>query len=186
MKEYGNNVICMDATHGTNMYDFQLITVLVIDLFGEGIPVAWAISNHENTLHITEFLTAVKGSVGDLSPKVFMSDDADQYFNSWCTVFPSQDTIKLLCAWHVDRAWRKALSQHISDFQTRIEVYHQLRVLLIEPQELTFRLKLQQFVSYLMESEPCFCEYFQREYACSARVNQWAMFHRRYDARVFP
>ena len=37
MKQYGNNVICMDATHGTNMYDFQLITVLVIDSLGEGI-----------------------------------------------------------------------------------------------------------------------------------------------------
>ena len=56
LKEYGNNV-CMDATHGTNMYDFQLITLLVIDAHGEGVPVAWAISNREDTVHITEFLS---------------------------------------------------------------------------------------------------------------------------------
>ena len=27
--------VCTDATHGTNMYDFNLITVLVVDEFGE-------------------------------------------------------------------------------------------------------------------------------------------------------
>ena len=180
LKQYGNDVICMDATHGTNMYDFQLISVLVVDSFGEGVPVAWAISNHENAVHITEFLTAIKKSTGDLSPKVFMSDDADQYFNSWCAVFSSQSTKKLLCAWHIDRAWRKGLSQHISEFQTRIEVYHQLRVILMETQEVTFRLRMQQLLSYLLESQPRFCEYFQREYACSTRISQWAMYHRSY------
>ena len=28
----------MDATHGTNMYNFYLITVLVVDEYGEGLP----------------------------------------------------------------------------------------------------------------------------------------------------
>lgn len=28
---FGNNIICMDDTHGTNSYDFNLITVLVVD-----------------------------------------------------------------------------------------------------------------------------------------------------------
>ena len=48
LKAYGHNVFCMEATHSTNMYDFLLITVLVIDDFGEGVPVAWAISNRED------------------------------------------------------------------------------------------------------------------------------------------
>ena len=82
------------------MYNFQLITLLVIDAHGEGIPVAWAISNREDTPHITEFLSAVKGRVGDISPKVFMSDDADQYYKPWCTVMGANSTKKLLCAWH--------------------------------------------------------------------------------------
>ena len=60
----------MNATHGTNMYDFQLITLLDIDARGEGIPEAWAISNREDTVHITEFLSAVKSRIGDMSPKV--------------------------------------------------------------------------------------------------------------------
>ena len=178
LKEYGNSVVCMDATHGTNMYDFQLITLLVIDAHGEGIPVAWAISNREDTLHITEFLSAVKSRVGDISPKVFMSDDADQYYKSWCTVMGVNSTKKLLCAWHVDRAWRKGLARHIQDVHTRLEVYHQLRVLLSVREETQFRLKVQQLISYLLEAQPTFCEYFQREYASPERISQWATFNR--------
>ena len=45
MRQFGSDVICLDATHDTNIYD--LISVLVVDEFGEGIPVAWAISNKE-------------------------------------------------------------------------------------------------------------------------------------------
>ena len=48
MAKFGNNVICVDATHGTNIYDFLLITVMVIDNFGEGVPVAWAITDKED------------------------------------------------------------------------------------------------------------------------------------------
>ena len=36
-----HKVICADAIHGTNSYDFQLISILVIDEFGEGFPVGW-------------------------------------------------------------------------------------------------------------------------------------------------
>ena len=42
-----NRVVCMDATHGTNAYRFRLITLLIVDDFGEGMPVAWCISTHE-------------------------------------------------------------------------------------------------------------------------------------------
>ena len=168
----------MDATHGTNIYDFQLITLLIMDSLGEGIPVAWAITNHENTQVITSFLSSIKKRIGSINPRYFMSDDEDQYFNAWGTVFGVDGTQKLLCAWHVDRAWRKALSKHVKNIDTRSEIYHQLRVLLLQQNESAFRLKLQQVVSYLLESEPYFCEYFQREYASPNRINLWATFKR--------
>ena len=38
--------VCVDATHGTNAYDFYLTTVMVIDDYGEGIPVGWMVSNN--------------------------------------------------------------------------------------------------------------------------------------------
>ena len=76
MEEYGGDIMCMDATHDTNVYDFKLITVLVVDSLGEGVPVAWAISNSEDEIHLTEFLKSIKGRVVELQPQAFMSDDA--------------------------------------------------------------------------------------------------------------
>ena len=146
--KYGDVCVCMDATHGTNSYDFNLITVLVIDGFGEGIPVAWAIANREDVTILVEFLKAIRERTGPLQTCWFMSDDANQYFNAWKGVFHDKETKKLLCAWHVDRAWRTALNQHVNTKQSRIEIYHQLRILLMENEEAQFRQLLQQFLSF--------------------------------------
>ena len=171
--KYGNICICMDATHGTNMYDFKLITLLVLDDFGEGIPLAWEITNREDGAMLVEFLSAIKQRTGALkSPRWFMSDDAEQYYNSWKTVFGSEGTTKLLCAWHIDRSWRNALKEHIATKQTRLEIYHHLRTLLTENEESTFRLLLQQLLSYLDSNEHTFYSYFKATY-CS-RLEQWA------------
>ena len=70
------------------MYDFKLITILVLDDFREGIPVAWAISNREDAIMLVEFMGAIKYRTGPLKPPHwFMSDDAEQYYNSWKSVF---------------------------------------------------------------------------------------------------
>ncbi len=53
----------MDTTHGT-MYDFKLLTIAVIDEYEEGLPVAWMLSNRENSMVIIEFLLAVKTRTG--------------------------------------------------------------------------------------------------------------------------
>ena len=37
LQQFGANVLCMDSTHGTNQYDFKLITVMVDDHFGQGV-----------------------------------------------------------------------------------------------------------------------------------------------------
>ena len=60
-------VVCMDATHGTNTYDFYLITILVIDEFGEGFPTAWCITNKEDETSITVFLAKVKSNIGSVT-----------------------------------------------------------------------------------------------------------------------
>ena len=49
-KKFGEGkVVCVDATHGTNAYDFKLITLLVVDEYGEGFPCTWCITNIERT-----------------------------------------------------------------------------------------------------------------------------------------
>ena len=46
--KYAQKLVCVDATHGTNSYNFHPVTALVIDDYDEGIPVAWLISNKES------------------------------------------------------------------------------------------------------------------------------------------
>ena len=60
MIKYGEKVICMDDTHGSNTYDFTLIAVLVIDDYREGIPVAWALSNRVDKALLTQFWKPLK------------------------------------------------------------------------------------------------------------------------------
>ena len=138
LRQFRNNVVCVDSTYGTNAYYFSLITLMVIDEFGEGIPVAWAISNKEETKTLTLFFAAIKAASGPLNPKWFMSDDADQFYNAWKAAFGVEGCSKLLCVWHVDRSWRRALQDKVPNITRRIEVYHHLRVLLHETVEAKF------------------------------------------------
>ncbi|XP_019853060.1 PREDICTED: uncharacterized protein LOC109582660 [Amphimedon queenslandica] len=123
---FGKESICIDSTHGTNIYDFYLITVLVLDDYKEGIPVAWLILNREDAAVLNQFFSKLKVRCGDISTDVFMSDDADNFFNGWKGVFTVSNTRKLICSWHVDRSWRKGLHTHISVKSKQAEVYHHL------------------------------------------------------------
>ena len=154
----------MDATDSTTQYDFQLITIFSIDKHGAGLPVAWAISNREDITLLTEFLKAVHARVGNLQPTYFMSDCAEQYFNSWCGVYWANNTQKLLCICHIDSAWRKSLNEHVSAQQERIEIYRQLRVLLQERDESEYMIGLQRTMSYLNDRYEDFYKYFKMYY----------------------
>ncbi len=176
LKNFGSNAICMDSTHGTNSYDFHLTSILVVDEYGEGIPVGWMISNRQDSLILMEFLKAIKSRTGEINSRWFMSDDAEQFFTAWRATFGDGITRKLLCTWHVDRAWRKALQQHIVEKEKQVEVYHQLRVLLMETEEANFRVMLQDLLTYLKEFYESFYDYFMKNY-CN-RLQQWASCYR--------
>lgn len=171
-RKFGNTTICMDSTHGTNMYNFNLVTVVVVDDYGEGIPVAWCLSNRMDTLILCEFLKEVKSRTGPVAPKDFMTDDAEQFFSSWRSVFGDNNTRKLLCTWHVDKAWRKAINSHIKNKQQQIGVYHHLRTLLMECDPCQFRILLQEFISFISDEYSTFHKYFTSTY--SSRPKQWA------------
>ena len=72
----------MDVTYKINDYDFNLITLMVLDDFQEGIPVAWALSNREDKLVLVHILRAVKEKSGPMHPSWFMSDMAPQYYHA--------------------------------------------------------------------------------------------------------
>lgn len=94
-------MLYLDSTHVPNFYDFNLTTILVL---GEGVPVAWMISNREDTLVLIEFFKKVKARVSDVKPKWIMSDMAEQFYTAWIATFGHNSSKKLICAWHLDRA----------------------------------------------------------------------------------
>ena len=146
-----NRVICVDGTHGTNSYDFTLITVMVIDEYGEGFPVAWCISNREDQFLLINFFNALKKRVGTLYPKWFMTDLAEQFYNAWVSTFGNKPR-KLVCTWHVDRAWREKLKQ-LRNSELEATLYHNLRVLLEETDTKTFEDLLRQTLNEHLEPQ---------------------------------
>ena len=100
-----DKIVCIDSTHGINAYDFSLTTIVVVDEFGEGYPVAWCLSNNTDTTVLTCFLKSILEKTGTIVPKWLMTDDAEQFYNAWINTFGG-NRHKLLCTWHVDRAWR--------------------------------------------------------------------------------
>lgn len=133
MKQF-SKIVCVDSTHGTNGYDFNLISIIIVDEFGKGYPVAWCLANREDGTLLKNFYDVVKMKVGSIQPEWFMSDDAEQFYSAWVSTFENEPK-KLLCTWHVDRAWRENL---VFTRQLQATIYHNLRVLLEETDTATF------------------------------------------------
>jgi len=96
LEKFGNEIVCIDSTHGTNMYDFNLTTLLVVDEFGKRIPTEFCISNKKDTATWITFFEKLRDRGIFLQPKVFMSDIDDLFYNAWKTVMKSAEK-RLLC-----------------------------------------------------------------------------------------
>ena len=177
MKQFGHKkILCMDSTHGTNSYDFQLVTIVVVDEYGERYPVAWCLSNREDQFALENVLKPIRKRIGSITPAWFMSDDAEQYHNAWRSVFGEVDN-KLLCTWHVDRAWREN-STLIKEKETKVAVYHSLRVLLEQSEVSKFNSLLMRTAQQLQVNRDTaeFGQYFVKTYM--HRKRQWANCYR--------
>ncbi|XP_047104527.1 uncharacterized protein LOC124736037 [Schistocerca piceifrons] len=60
LQRFGQNIVCVYSTHCTNVYKLLVTTLLVVDDFGSGMPVAFCVSNRETTSIMTHFFSAVK------------------------------------------------------------------------------------------------------------------------------
>ena len=170
--------VAMDSTHGTNEYNFQLTTLLVIDDHGEGVPGAFCYSNRIDEGAMVAFLGVCRDALGrPLSNVVLMTDGAESYSNAWNRVMGPPHAW-LLCTWHVDRAWRKNLPRIRGDSSLKVKIYKTLRILLQTMDEEQFTSDLQQFVEFCATDPQLvdFGAYFQGEYAVYPQ--RWAYCYR--------
>ncbi|XP_074604044.1 uncharacterized protein LOC141857445 [Brevipalpus obovatus] len=178
LERFGDDINAMDSTHGTNDYDFQLTTIMVVDENRNGFPVAFCYSSKMDHEVFVKFFEALKSCCNVKTPKVFMTDDCSTYHNAWTEVFGSPEN-KLLCTWHVMKNWNKHLLK-IPDIPLRKQLTADLHVLHNMIKEEEFEKHGQFFISkYQKESATKgFIEYFQSYYW--ERRKQWALCYRKY------
>ncbi|XP_049946597.1 uncharacterized protein LOC126440333 [Schistocerca serialis cubense] len=170
LKKYGSDSICIDGTHGTNGYRFELITLLVLDDMRQGFPCAFLISNRSDQDVLSLFFNEIKTKVEKVRPQVFMSDLGESFYNAWLSQM-EEPVRRLYCSWHTDRAWRKTICIKIKSKERQVETYKLVRSLMQERDIITFEhvfpLALERVVSDPVTAE--FGFYLQEHYAKSTR-----------------
>lgn len=174
--KYATDRICVDSTHGTTSHDFQLTTLLTIDEYGAGCPVAFCLSNRIDSVAMSNFFLSVKEKVGFISTKVLMSDDTSTYINAWSNIM-SEPQHHLLCNWHVDKSWRKNLNK-IKSLTKQSEVYKACRTLMEIMDIDQFQNSLECFLAMCKDDDETtdFGIYFENYY--SHRPKTWAFCYR--------
>jgi len=175
LQMYGHHrVNCIDSTHKTNGYNFQLTTLLIIDNNGEGFPVAFCISSKLDTSVMEVFLEHVRIAIGGcVEGAILISDNAPAYVDAWRTVMgPPSDHV--LCTWHIDRSWRKNIAKIKQSPEVKAQVYKVLRVVLEAENKDEFECLLESTLRDMeaYEGTAEFLTYFRREYA--SRPEMWA------------
>lgn len=115
---FGREKVCIDDTHGLNSYQYQLYSLVVIDEYGNGIPVAYCFSNRSDTYVMKIFFQNLKISLNypeGLCTKVLMTDDDPTFVNAWSS-FMGLPEKHLLCSWYISKNWLQHLNS-IRDFE---------------------------------------------------------------------
>ena len=179
LQQFGGRGVCCDATHGTNAYNFTLTTLLVIDEFGQGFPVGWCLSNHEDFSTMCIFFRELQSSSGSIASGFVISDMTPQFYNAWCGIVGSPRPKKFVCTWHVDKAWREELRRKVGNPAVEAEIYKMLRTVLEQADESLFQDCLSGLLDQLSQDArgQAFRAYFVKD--CVTRKEHWAYCYRK-------
>ena len=162
MQKFGSKGLCCDTTHGTTGYDFKLNSLLVLDEFEEGVPVAFCLSNRDNFAFMKLFFSKIRDNTGAISPCWFMSDTASQFYEAFALVNECSPK-QFICVWHVDKAWKEELRGKVKNFESQTVIYKYLRIALEQTDPLVFEDCLTEMLRRLtlQKETERFANYFQ-------------------------
>ena len=175
---FASRILC---NHKTNMYDFKLLTFLVVDEFHKGYPVAFCILNREDSFTISMFLNLVKSNCPKTKVSIFMTDDDISSINAVKNVFGS-DIKNYLCIWHINQSWRRKLHSSVHNKSHKVEIYYFLHSLLHSKTENEFNTYLNKFLNKYQNLETNFISYFRNNYL--TKLDQWAIYFRHKDLQT--
>lgn len=92
LQSCGSDTVCIDRTNAVNECGFEMHALISLDDLGEAYPCAFLISDCLSEEVMKIFFFCVKEKVGGkISPRVFMSDVDELYYDAWLQVMePAQ------------------------------------------------------------------------------------------------
>ncbi|KAF8786012.1 hypothetical protein HNY73_011491 [Argiope bruennichi] len=146
LMKYSHKILCIDATHGTNHYDFFLLSLHVQDEYGQGYPVAHFITNDLGFRTLVALFSSLHYLIPNLKVNTVMTNDDGFTFNAFNSVF-GPDIKHLLCQWHVYRAWKRQLTVKVHDKCLRMKMSYELLNIMNEKSLEDFENKVSIFIS---------------------------------------
>uniref|UniRef100_A0A914XEU9 CCHC-type domain-containing protein n=1 Tax=Plectus sambesii TaxID=2011161 RepID=A0A914XEU9_9BILA len=188
LDEFGSNVMCIDTTHKTCCYDGYLLgTVLILNSVGTGQPVAFFLTRGESEMEMTPILVSLKKRHPRLRPKIFMSDMAKAFCNSWKAVFSIDGVTRLFCLWHVWRGWGAHIVK-VADGERQRQLREMLKNLTDAATQQDFYCRYEAYkkvmsskvyaITNKKKNTRSFSDYFNKEYVVNGRCQLWARFGR--------
>ncbi|KAL3680764.1 hypothetical protein R1sor_023720 [Riccia sorocarpa] len=178
-----DGAVCLDATHGTNKYGFQLFTWLVYDKHQNGVPAAWAILERYKTEDLQVVQEKVKekvecihrdllGEDGYFKPSCFITDDCAAEKASIRNVYPGCPID--LCIWHVRCAFNKNLMSKVSHPVHRAVMNKELAAIMYTKDPDTIEVngvKVKVFESVKPDMFHTVMDWGSKESSCSCSMN---------------
>ncbi|KAK7582668.1 hypothetical protein V9T40_014113 [Parthenolecanium corni] len=179
MKEGVNKTVCIDGTHGTNAYKFELINFVVPDRMGRGYPVVHFITNRKDEETYTLMFQHLKLKNPNLDLFCVITDDETALINGLKNVFNNINFRHILCQWHVRRAWISNINKCLDkDLQDKLVIF--LDQLLYVRNRQEFLTTENEFISVYGSNEKTrkFVTYYETHY--KNRKEEWALAYRNF------
>ena len=85
-EKYGETIM-VDSTHNTTAYKYQLLTLMVMDHGGHGLPICHFVYKSECTGAYKAMFTILKDLDPEVIPKHLMTDCNVSAFNAFCSIY---------------------------------------------------------------------------------------------------
>jgi len=139
MMKFGHGrAVSMDATHGTNILNYLLWSLLVFDDWNNGISVAWVLASRSTEEDLAMWLEPLRRHIEkdmpNFLPLCFMADDAVEIRNALKRAWPEDNVPIYLCAFHIIKNWKNHILLKVPNVgNLRDLVYNALHFFLCIP-----------------------------------------------------
>ncbi|KAF6205413.1 hypothetical protein GE061_019585 [Apolygus lucorum] len=180
LKQYSADCVCIDVIKELKN-DFELVTVMVLDEQGQGLPCCFMLTNRVDSKTMEILFNVIKTVVGySIEPSVLVTDVSPVFWSAWNVVMRCVPLNWLFSTWQVDATWRKGIESLIRSVDKRIAVQKALTNLYLAADEMTFTHLLGSTLEEwgLDQDTADFSSYFISEF--SHNVTNWAYCYRKH------